>query len=52
MFEINHRRPMRRRIPAKPLTKDERSENTGLKVVHTYMIGSVAHILKDVKGYA
>ncbi|MDF2448093.1 MAG: hypothetical protein K0R26_597 [Bacteroidota bacterium] len=52
MFEINHRRPMRRRIPAKPTTNSERSENPANKVVHTYMTGSVAHILWGVRGYA
>ncbi|MBC7695262.1 MAG: hypothetical protein H7141_07445 [Burkholderiales bacterium] len=51
MFEINSRRPVRKRIPSKPSTTND-SQNSGVKVYHSYIYNSVAHILWEVKGYA
>ena len=51
MFEINSRRPVRKRIPSKPSTPAN-SQNNGVKVYHSYIYNSVTHILGEVKGYA
>lgn len=51
MFEINQRRPLRRRIPVSPNSKNQNQESS-VKIVHTFIYGSIAYILGNVKGTA
>jgi len=51
MFEINSRRPVRKRIPQKPSTSTN-YPNNAVKVYHSYIYNSVPYILWGVKGYA
>lgn len=51
MFEINSRRPVRKRMPLKPSTPAD-SQNGAVKVYYSYIYNSVPHILREVIGYA